>query len=94
MEAKASTMVRVTRPRNKPDLTTFRGRLAARLVKLREDAGLDVEAASKAITKAGYKIGVQALYKWEQGNRRIDPDSLPSIAAVYRVSIRSILPPK
>jgi len=76
------------------DSSTFLGRFAARLKHLRVNAGMDHKQAASAITRAGYKVSVQSIYKWEQGTRQPHPECFPSIAKAYDTKVRFILPAK
>lgn len=82
-------------PAPKPiDESEYSGRLAVRLRKLREKAGLSVEQACKRIEEAGYPISPQTYYGWENGRRQPNWDALPALAKALRTSIRAVVPIK
>lgn len=77
-----------------PDETTYSGRFAARLRILREKAGLSVEETVIAMEKAGYALGVQTYYGWENGKRQTNWDAIPAIAKAFKLKPRDIVPEK
>ena len=87
-----STMVRVNRPHKTPDTSTYAGRLAERIRKLRERAGLSIGDAAKRITKAGYSISASGVYKWENGQAVIPATAFLSVASAYGCKPRNLIP--
>lgn len=80
-------------PLKEPDNDSFAGRLAARLRSLRERCKLTAEEATEAISKAGYKISVPTLYRWEQGGTSPHIESFPAIAQAYKLkNVREVFP--
>ena len=75
------------RPRKEVDTSTYTGRFAERLKKLREKAGLTVEELAET---SG--IPVQTLYCWEQASRTPAIDRFPELAESLGVKIRILLP--
>ena len=81
--------------RKEPDLSSYRGRFAARLKSLRENAGLSVEEAGEALLEQEIVTNVRTLYSWEAGERLPRVDNFPAIAALYNLkSPRNLLPEK
>ncbi len=68
------------------NMDTFEGKLAARLLELRENAGL---TQAQAAEKIGIATGL--LYAWENGRKQPPLRRLPIVAEVYGVSIGDIL---
>lgn len=88
-----TTTTDMGRPRKaEPDLSTFAGRIAARLVRLRTKAGLNVDEAIAKIAAHKYAVTRNTIYRWERAEVSIPCDALPAIAAAYGVSVRSVLP--
>lgn len=76
-----------------PDESTYTGRFAARLKKLRVKAGMDHDQAADAITRAGWAVTTPTIYRWEQGKTFPSYEALPFIAAAYGCpSIHAIVP--
>lgn len=75
MPTAAITVSRVGRRRIEPDLSTYSGRLAARVRELREAKGWSIK---RLADKAG--IPVPTLYGYENGGRDIPPDAYPRLA--------------
>ena len=75
-----------------PDDTTYSGRFAARLRELRTKKRMTGEQAAEAITLQGFFVTPQTYYRWERNSRQVDTDALPSVAAAFGVSIRSLFP--
>lgn len=76
-----------------PDESTYSGRFAARLRMLREKAGLSVDDAVAAITKAGYTLKRRTYYAWEASQNEPPLDAFPAIAVALKVKrIRELLP--
>ena len=76
------------------DQSSYSGRVASRLVKLREEAGLTVEQVVEKINKAGYDMGCPAYRHWESNRSQINVDAIPSIAKALRMKPREVLPIK
>jgi ribosome-binding protein aMBF1 (putative translation factor) len=77
----------VGRARVEPDISTFSGRVAARIRALRDKHGVSVEELA---TRTG--IEVATLYRYENGHRKPDPDLYPSLAKAFGLSIAAFLP--
>ena len=77
------------RPRKEVDTSTYTGRFAERLKKLREKAGMTVEELAE---KSG--IPKLTLYRWEQAFRTPSFEELPNLAESLGVTIRTLMPPK
>ncbi len=77
-----------------PDDAKYSGRLAGRLRSLREKAGISVEQAVEGMAAAGYPIGVQTYYGWENGRRQPNWDAVPALATCLGVGIRTLIPSK
>lgn len=70
----------------------YSGRLAIRLVKLREDAGLTVEEVVAKINKNGYEIGHKAYRHWEAATRQVNWDAIPAICKALKSKPRELIP--
>ena len=79
-------------PRKKTNTTTYRGRFSARLRKLREAAGLDVESMVAAVNRHGYECSTAAYYHWENGTAVPRIDALPSLAKALGLTPADLLP--
>ena len=77
------------RQRKDVDLSTYTGRLAERLRKLREKSGLSVKEVA-AITG----ISKSTIEYWENGMYSPVHEKLPKLAETYSVKIRTLLPEK
>lgn len=77
----------MTRKPKDSDLTTYEGRLAARLRHLREKTGLSVAYVSDKIG-----VTITTVYNWETGVRTPPYSALPILATLYKVSLRTLLP--
>ena len=81
--------------RKEPDLSSYRGRFAARLKSLRENAGLSVEEAAGLLIDAGVVRSQNTIYNWEAALGLPKIVDFPAIAEVYGVkSPRNLLPEK
>lgn len=80
-------MPRLGRPRNEVDQSTYSGRVAARLRRLREKSGKTVPEMAQAVG-----VKTPTWYQYENGRIAVSLDLLPIISATLRVSIRDILP--
>ena len=72
--------------RKEPDKTSYVGRFAIRLRKLREEAGLSIDEVAAAMNVASTTI-----YHWESAKRQPQIAQLPEIAGVLGVSIRTLM---
>jgi ribosome-binding protein aMBF1 (putative translation factor) len=82
--------------RRGPDTSTYVGRVAAHIRKLREKAGLTVpELAEKISNASGEDITAAAVYAWESGRQSPKIKTLPHIATAVGVAkVRNVLPPE
>jgi transcriptional regulator with XRE-family HTH domain len=72
--------------RKEPDKTSYAGRFAIRLRKLREDAGLSVIEVAEAMG-----VTPTTVYDWESTKSQPQISQLPQIAGVLGVSIRTLM---
>jgi len=72
--------------RKEPDKTTYAGRFAIRLRKLREDAGLSVIEVAEAMG-----VTPTTIYDWESTKSQPQISQLPQIAGVLGVSVRTLM---
>jgi transcriptional regulator with XRE-family HTH domain len=94
MAGRSGTLVgSMPRPATEPDPDSYLGRVAMRLKALREAAGLEPDEAATKISRAGYKVGMSTVYRWEQGRTQPHIEALPAIAKAYGVTARVVLPP-
>lgn len=82
------------RPLKAVDETTYSGRFAARMRKLREKTGLTGDQMAEAITNAGFNCTRRQYYQWESAKAEPPLDAMPVMASVYGVQPRSIFPQK
>ena len=76
--------------RKEPDMSTYSGRCAVRLRKLREKAGLTIEDVAVACD-----CTTRTIYKWESGQTYPVTKMLPQLADLYEFkSPRMILAEK
>lgn len=70
-----------------PDISTYSGRVAARLAQLRADAGLTAEQFAEKMALQGWDIAKSSVFAYESGRlgggADIPPDYYPAVAAVY-----------
>jgi transcriptional regulator with XRE-family HTH domain len=80
--------------RKEPDLSTYTGRIAARIRKLRQRSNLSVtEFAAIVSDKSGTTVSTSTAYGWENGNNTPNLKMLPAIAAALGVKkARNVLP--
>ncbi|MCA9198913.1 MAG: helix-turn-helix transcriptional regulator [Planctomycetales bacterium] len=72
-----------------PDLSTYRGRCAARLRELRLKSGLTPEDVAHATG-----VTVTTVYHWERGHSEPKQNILPTLAQIFSLkSPRSVLAP-
>jgi transcriptional regulator with XRE-family HTH domain len=78
----------MSRPRKDPDKTTYSGRFAIRLRRLREDAGLTQEQIATSLG-----VTVTTYYRWESGENFPKADLLPIISkALGLKKTRTLMP--
>lgn len=77
----------VGRARSEPDLSTYSGRVAARVRALREKRRMAVDDLADDIG-----VAVQTMYGYENGKSRIPTDLLPAFAKAFGMSVRAFLP--
>lgn len=76
--------------RKGPDTTTYVGRVAAHINKLRVKAGLSVPELAEAVG-----VGTPTVYAWENGQNAPQIKMLPLIAKALGVAtVRNVLPPE
>ena len=81
------------RPNRQPDTTTYSGRIARRMRKLRKAKKMSIDEMRIALESAGVVMVNSALYAYENGNRQINPDHYPALAKVLGCeSVRDFLP--
>ena len=77
----------MVRPKRKPDLSTYAGRVAARLRELRESKGWSIADVQQRLARRRHKIPASTLYAYERGKagKGIDlpVDLIPVVAALY-----------
>ncbi len=79
--------------RREPDVSTYSGRVAQRLRKLRDRAGLSVQEVLERMERHGYHLSVQGYYKWENGRAKVDLDAVPALAKALRLkSLKDLFP--
>jgi transcriptional regulator with XRE-family HTH domain len=76
------------------DESSYGGRFAGNLRRLRIKAGMTGKELAAAITEEGFDTQWRTCYGWESGERSPPMDALPAIAAALGVSIRTLFPPK
>lgn len=81
------------RPKD-PDLTTYRGRFAARLRELRQAKFATQGDFVEALNGAGLDLREVTVSAWERGHSAPDFGLLPTIAATLGISIRQLMPEK
>jgi transcriptional regulator with XRE-family HTH domain len=77
------------------DESTYSGRIAARLRKLRTDRGWTVKDLRERLNRnlpKDKRIGASTLHCWDAADRKIDPDYYPAIAHVFGMTVRAFLP--
>lgn len=91
----ASILGHVARAEKEPDQGEYSGRVAARLRAMRKKKKMSREELWYALKQQGRDIKVPALYAYENGSRKIDPDLYPFFAkALGFKSTRDFLPPE
>lgn len=84
----------VGRRRTSPDTSTYTGRLAARLRKLREQRGKSVDEMHTSLTsrRIGLDISRKTYYAWEAGSHDIPTHALPALAKALGIGVRELMP--
>ena len=78
----------MSRKRKEVDVSTFEGRFAVRLRKLREKTGMTPEEAAEQIG-----VSFVTLYDWEAGRKIPALQKFPTIAEAYNLTrVKDILP--
>ncbi|MFH5806433.1 helix-turn-helix domain-containing protein [Alienimonas sp. DA493] len=85
---------RMGRPPKEPDLTTYAGRLGARLRGLREKRGWTVEEFRERLHEAGLSVRGGTVRSWERGDRTPPAETFPHLAATFGVAPGDLLPPE
>ena len=80
--------------RKEPDISTYSGRIAKRMQRLRLDAEKSVQEVIVSMEKNGYSIGEPAYRHWENGTRPQHVNALPAIAKALGVKLEELLPKK
>ena len=80
---------RMARPRKAIDTSSYTGRFAERLKKLREKAGLSVDELAE---KSG--ISRTTLFNWESATNEPKLGQLPQVAESLGVTVRTLIPLK
>lgn len=75
-----------------PDLSTYRGRFAARLRELRTRKYATQGEFIDALQARGLEVKQNTLSGWETGQREPGLDLYPFLADALGVSVRSLLP--
>ncbi len=76
--------------KKEPDLTTYRGRFAARLRELRGDK--DVAAVLKSLEKSRHGIGRATYYNWEAAATDPPLNALPALAKALGCTVHDLFP--
>lgn len=94
MQTVESNMVGSMPPKSDIDTSTYSGRIAARLRSLREAKGWTVKELTARINKANppRSVAQSTVHAWDSNRHKVDPDYIPAIARVFRLTIRSFLP--
>lgn len=75
------------RSRKPVDETTYIGKFAVRLRKLREKTGMNIDQLAEA---SG--IPQRTLYHWESGTKAPTIERFPELAEALNVKVRTLLP--
>lgn len=82
----------MARKRKSVDTSTYSGRVAKRLVKLREEAGLSVEDAVSKMASIDYTLS-QATWKfWENSRTQMPLNAIPFVCKVLKAKPHDLLP--
>lgn len=79
----------VSRQKNEPDLSTYKGRLGAAIRARREQLGLTPAQIAEHVG-----VSEKSIYAYELGTTGIDLDRLPALADALSVPLRKLLPPQ
>ena len=71
------------------DVSTYAARVGERLRAVRNLAGLSQE---DVVAAAGGEFTAEALSTWEHGAREMRAETLGTLAGIYRVPVRALLP--
>jgi transcriptional regulator with XRE-family HTH domain len=85
------------RKRKPIDTTRYAGRLAARMVQLREKRGLTPEEVAEKMSgykKDGFEISANAYRHWESGLRQVNWNAIPAICKAIKAKPRDLIPEK
>lgn len=85
-------MPRGGRPPKEPDLTTYAGRLGARLRALRTERGMTVADVREALAGRSVAVTEDTVRAWERGSRSPSLENIQPLAATYGVSADDVLP--
>ena len=76
-------------------MTTYSGRVAARMRELRVRSGLSAEEVVKRMNRFGYKVPIRTYYGWEAGESGPRLNALPAFTRALKLgSIKKIFPAK
>lgn len=84
----------VGRKKKEPDLSTYSGRVAARLRALREGKRLSPEDMVDRLGERGIRLTITSYYRYESGTHSLPLDYLPDVAHVFGMTVRAFLPPE
>lgn len=84
----------VARPMSKGNLSRYSGRVGDAVRKRRDALGMSANDLRKALESRGTVVGLMTIYGWETGRNQIPLDALPELAAVFRTTVRELLPRK
>ena len=74
-------------------MTTYSGRLAAKLRQLRDRSEMSVTEVVKKINRAGIRVSDSTYYDWEGGRLKPNLDAMPALAEIFGFNhTRSVLP--
>jgi len=82
----------VGRKRKAVDQSSYSGRVASQLVRLREEAGLSVDEVVEKVNKAGYEVSIATLKHWENNRIKVNIDAIPYLAKSLKVKPHDIWP--
>lgn len=94
--AAIATKMAGTMPAKRPVPTdTYSQRVSARLRALREERGWLVADLAERINRhlpEGEGFATSTIHGWDNGNKKIDPDTYPILAKVLGVKLLEFLP--
>jgi transcriptional regulator with XRE-family HTH domain len=76
--------------KKEPDLTTYRGRFAARLRELRGDKS--VAKVLSSLKRSGHEISPATYYNWESAATDPPLNTIPSLAKALGCSVSELFP--